>query len=317
LRLDRAIDRYVGDLARQGKSARTLDDYRRKLTLLCGPKEITDPPDVTTVSSDDCRAHLDRWRDSAPGTRYHSWSVLSGFFKWLYRAEMIDENPMLRVEAPKRQASEDLDVVSVTGGDVRRMFDICETWGELLCISTLAYLGPRRGAVAKLRWRDVDLERGRIRFKEKGGKTIYKPIPDEFAQLLRAAVATGEVDSAPTDYVVAMQRKQKHSRDRDDRVISRLVKKLGARAGVEVTPHSLRAAFAVQFLETHPGELEALQRLMGHSKIETTQIYLRRLDTERQMETVKDLTWGNRFDATAVEAPSGFEPLYEALQASA
>jgi hypothetical protein len=73
----------------------------------------------------------------------------------------------------------------------------------------------------------------------------------------------------------------------------------------------------VQFLETHPGELEALQRLMGHSKIETTQIYLRRFDTERQMETVKDLTWGNRFDATAVEAPSGFEPLYEALQASA
>jgi integrase len=115
---------------------------------------------------------------------------------------------MLRVEAPKRQASEDLDVVSVTGGDVRRMFDVCETWGELLCISTLAYLGPRRGAVAKLRWRDIDLARGRIRFKEKGGKTIYKPIPDEFAQLLRAAVVTGEVESAPTDYVIAMQRKR-------------------------------------------------------------------------------------------------------------
>jgi hypothetical protein len=65
------------------------------------------------------------------------------------------------------------------------------------------------------------------------------------------------------------------------------------------------------------GALEALQRLMGHSKIETTQIYLRRLDTERQMETVKDLTWGNRFGATAVEAPSRFELLYEALQASA
>jgi integrase len=317
MRLDRAIDRYLGDMARQGKADRTRDDYRRKLTLLCGPNEVVEPPEVGAISSDDCRAHLDRWRDSAAGTRYHSWSVLSGFFKWLYRAEMIEENPMLRVEAPKRQSSEDLDVVSVTGGDVRRMFDVCETWGELLCISTLAYLGPRRGAVSKLRWRDVDLARGRIRFKEKGAKTIYKPIPDEFAQLLRVAALTGELETAPTDYVVPMQRTQKHSRDRDDRVISRLVKTIGTRAGVEVTPHSLRAAFAVQFLETHPGELEALQRLMGHSKIETTQIYLRRLDTERQMETVKDLSWGNRFGATAVEAPSGFEPLYEALQASA
>jgi hypothetical protein len=35
------------------------------------------------------------------------------------------------------------------------------------------------------------------------------------------------------------------------------------------------------------------------------------------METMKDLNWGNRFRATAEEAPSGFEPLYEALQASA
>ena len=52
------------------------------------------------------------------------------------------------------------------------------------------------------------------------------------------------------------------------------------------TPHSLRAAFAVRFRETHPGELEALQRLMGHSKIETTQIYLRRYNDERAMERV-------------------------------
>ena len=106
-----------------------------------------------------------------------------------------------------------------------------------------------------------------------------------------------------------MQRQQKHGRGRDDRVISRYVMTLGERAGVEATPHSLRAAFAVQFLETHPGELEALQRLLGHRKPETTQIYLRRLDNERAMEPVKDLTWGNRFGAIAVEAPSGFEPL--------
>ena len=70
-------------------------------------------------------------------------------------------------------------------------------------------------------------------------------------------------------------------------MISRYITSLGKRAGVNVTPHSLRGAFAVQFLETHPGELEALQRLMGHRKPETTQIYLRRLDNERAMERVK------------------------------
>jgi integrase len=317
VRIDRAIDSYLGDLARQGCSGRTINDYLAKLAPLCGAKDVVEPRGVREVTADDCRRHLDRWNHRAPGTMYHSWAVMSGFFKWLYRAEEIDVNPMARIEPPKRHASVDLDVTSVTGADVRLLFDACESWGDLLCLSTLAYLGPRRGAVSKLRWRDVDVARGMIRFKEKGGKVIAKPIPDEFAALLRAALVTDDLDTSPSTYVVPMQRKQAHSRERDDRVIWRIVKNLGARAGVNVHPHSLRAAFAVQFLETHPGELEALQRLMGHSKIETTQIYLRRLDQGRAMERVKDLSWGNRFGATAVEAPSGFEPLYEALQASA
>jgi len=309
VRLDRAIDLYLGDLARQGKSPRTLETYGVRLMPLCGPWEVVEPRDVRDVTADDLRAYLDTWRHSAPGTRYHAWAVLSGFFKWLYRAEMIDLNPMLRIEAPKRLAPEDLDVVSLSGSDVRRMFDACETWGELLCLATLAYLGPRRGAVSQLRWSDVDLDRGLIRFSEKGGKPIRKPIPSEFAALLGAAKLSGKVETTPTDYVVPMQRKQKHGGERDDRVIARYVKTLGERAGVKATPHSLRAAFAVQFLETHPGELDALQRLLGHRKPETTQIYLRRLDKEKQMERVRDLSWGTRFSAIAEEAPSRFELL--------
>jgi hypothetical protein len=80
--------------------------------------------------------------------------------------------------------------------------------------------------------------------------------------------------------------------------------------------HSIRAAFAVQFLETHPGELEALQRLMGHSKDRDHQVYLRGFDREGAMRRVKDLSWAP-VRGLPVKAPSGLEPLYEALQASA
>jgi hypothetical protein len=58
--------------------------------------------------------------------------------------------------------------------------------------------------------------------------------------------------------------------------------------------------------------LEALRRLLGHSKPDTTQTYLRRLDRERSMESVQDFSWGARFAAFAEEAPSGCEPLYAA-----
>jgi hypothetical protein len=56
---------------------------------------------------------------------------------------------------------------------------------------------------------------------------------------------------------------------------------------------------------------------MGHSKMETTQIYLRRLDRERAMERVRDLFWGSPFASIDEKARSGFEPLYGALQAPA
>jgi site-specific recombinase XerD len=113
VRLDRAIDLYLGDLARQGKSTRTLTTYGVRLMPLCGARDVVEPRDVRLVTTDECRSYLDNWRESAPGTRYHAWAVLSGFFKWLYRAELIDENPMLRMEPPRRLPPEDLDVVTL------------------------------------------------------------------------------------------------------------------------------------------------------------------------------------------------------------
>jgi hypothetical protein len=48
---------------------------------------------------------------------------------------------------------------------------------------------------------------------------------------------------------------------------------------------------------------------MDHSKMETTQIYLRRLDRERAMERVRDLSWGSPFASIPGKARTGFEPV--------
>ena len=67
------------------------------------------------------------------------------------------------------------------------MLGACRNWQEFLCLSVLAYLGPRRGSASRLRWRDVDLAEGTIRFREKGGKVSVKPMPNELLEILRAA----------------------------------------------------------------------------------------------------------------------------------
>jgi integrase len=62
------------------------------------------------------------------------------------------------------------------------------------------------------------------------------------------------------------------------KVIWEAIVELGDRVGVKVTVHELRRAFAVAFLTSHPGALESLQALMSHSRIDTTEVYLRALN---------------------------------------
>lgn len=111
-----------------------------------------------------------------------------------------------------------------------------------------------------------------------------------------------------------MPRGQRRDGERDDRIIWRTVKRAAGRSASKRP--STRFARRSR-CETHTVEPEALQALMGHARIETTQIYLRRLNRERAMERVRDLSWGVPFEALAGEARTGFEPVYEALQASA
>ncbi len=57
--------------------------------------------------------------------------------------------------------------------------------------------------------------------------------------------------------------------------------------------HAIRAAFAVHYLETHPGDLEALQALTGHTPSDTTQVHLRKPNRTKAMERVRDLDPGS------------------------
>ena len=102
-------------------------------------------------------------------------------------------------------------------------------------MAIVSYLGPRRHAIALLRERDHDQRDQTIRFREKGAKTIVKPVPAELALVLNASIARGEIFAAPADYLVPPEGYLQRKGDRDDRVIWRLIKQVAARAGVDRT----------------------------------------------------------------------------------
>ena len=233
------------------------------------------------MTVNDCRAFLDGWIGRSPSTIATIHSALNGLFEWLYQEHEIDENPMNRIQRPRRQRPEDVEVVTVTRAEVERMLTGTQGWQEFLCLSVLAYTGVRRATASRLRWKDVDLDAGTVLFHEKGRKVSEKPIPHDLWAILRAAGESDEVSSRPSDYVIPNRRLATVRRaERDDRVIWDTVVLVADRVGVVSTVHALRRAFAVAFLESHPGALESLQALMNHSWIDTTQHYLRALQVE-------------------------------------
>ena len=311
MRLARAVDLWMGELARADRSDGTRASYSRYLNKFIDQLERRNPdPGVREVTVNDCRAFLDGWIGRAPSTVATIHSALNGLFEWLYQEHEIDENPMNRIQRPRRQRPEDVEVVTVTRAEVERMLAGTQGWQEFLCLSVLAYTGVRRATASRLRWKDVDLDAGTVLFHEKGRKVSEKPIPHDLWAILRAAVDSDEVSSRPSDYVIPNRRLATVRRaERDDRVIWDTVVLVAERVGVVSTVHALRRAFAVAFLESHPGALESLQALMNHSRIDTTQHYLRALNKSKAMEAVRDLRWGSGFVENAVKAHTGFEPV--------
>jgi site-specific recombinase XerD len=315
--IDDAIDLYLGDLARRGYSERTRDTYSRTLDKFADtlPRRW----DVAKVGPGEVRRFLDNYNRRAPATRAQQWSILHKFFDWLYKDEQIKRNPMERMERPKRLPADAVDVVTVSTADVRKLLTAAKAgdWTERLAVEIAVYLGPRRHAISELRVKDYrrSAEGGEMRFREKGGKTIWKPMPTELTATIEASLLVerslgwelrsgkwhhkGSRPVEIDDYLVPSRAEKRRDGSRDDRIIWDAVKAVAKRAGVKTHVHALRAAFAVFYLERNPGELAGLQALMGHRRIDTTQVYLRRLNQEQAMEPVRSLSWAETTDGEA------------------
>jgi integrase len=304
--LDQASDLYIGELARRGCTQSTRLSYQRILWAFSARYDELAPWEVT---ADDCRRFLDRWVDCSPSTLAQYVSILRGFFAFLLDEEIVEANPMERIRRPPRKRPEELDVVTIQASDVDRLYAACQEWDELLCLAILTYLGPRRNAAALARRGDVDLEHGTLRLHEKGGKVMVKPLPDELVEIIRTAERAG-IWTSPRDYLIPNRRAPRRDGERSNKVVYAIVKRIAARIGIEAHPHALRAAFAVRFDE-QTSDVMALKDLLGHTRLETTQVYLRRRQKQVKMEKVRGLSWGSVLQPLPVMPPTGFEPVLQ------
>ena len=311
---DRAMDDFLAASRARGWEEVSIRNYAATLYRFLDRLPVDQDVSKTTIE-DLRRYQAARQRQVGRNTLAGEEAHLASYFSWMYKNRLISKDPMQFLDRTRRIPADDLDVTDLEAVDVQKLLLAAKPGAELNAVSILAYLGPRRHAVAQLKlsdYRKVE-EVAYMKFREKGSKTIEKPVPGELAGILDASISRGDLWAAPADYLVPPQGYLKRTDERDDRVIWRLVREVADRAGIRADVHSFRRAFAVFYLQQNPDDVVGLKDLLGHRNLETTMRYLRRRNKQEGMERVRTLSWGLSEEQ---RVQGGLEKITEAAQSA-
>ena len=255
-------------------SAATISNYRRDLEQF-----ISWLADNGTQAPEEINQHLvrawvaSRHRQGISGkSLQRQLSSLRTFFRYLLREGVMGHNPAEGVRAPraKRPLPKALDADQLSRILERQTSDPLEK-RDLAMMELFYSCGLRLAELVSLDVKDLPAENDQLEVIGKGAKTRRVPL----GKMARKAIAEWlkereryAADDEPALFVSA-RGKRIHPRSVQQR-ISRMARQLNALQHLH--PHMLRHSFASHLLESS-GDLRAVQELLGHADISTTQVY--------------------------------------------
>ena len=269
------IERFLHHLLTERRlSANTRKHYRRDLEELlawCAQSSIAEWDRLDTHAVRQYAAHGHR-RGLSGRSIQRRLSALRTFFNYLLREHVAGSNPGLDVSAP-RSGQHLPDTLNVD--DISRLLNTESSdplkVRDLAMLELLYSSGLRLSELVSLNVADLDFSECMVRVTGKGAKTRVVPVGSRAINALHAwlPLRTRQLAAGETAMFTGRSGKRLSTRAVQQRI------KLRARQqGVpgDVHPHTLRHSFASHLLESS-GDLRAVQELLGHADISTTQVY--------------------------------------------
>ncbi|HXN36323.1 MAG TPA: site-specific tyrosine recombinase XerD [Opitutaceae bacterium] len=271
------IDAYLAylDLER-GLSRNTRENYQRDLEQCAAFVAAKGAPDWRRVSADQAGAWVRSLsRRTAASSQARKLTALRMFARFMVR-ERLRADDFTELLSGPRLARRLPD--TLTGAEVRRLL-ASPSGGDPASLRDRALLelfyssGLRVSELAALTLQQVDLEGGLARVFGKGSKERVVPVGSRAREALAAWIASGR-----PHYVRARTRSELFLSSRGTSLsrvsLWAIVRRHARRAGIRkaVKPHLLRHSFATHLL-SGGADLRAIQEMLGHASISTTQIY--------------------------------------------
>lgn len=204
-----------------------------------------------------------------------SVSTLRKFFKYLKQFNQIEENPMNRIDTPKKGSHLPAVLNDNEVASLMKVPDVTNKYGirDRTMLEVLYATGLRVSELVNLKLADLHLEMNLIQTIGKGDKERIVPIDDvainwlnKYLQQVRPLL----LKKRNSKYVFL----NAHGTGISRQSVWKKIKGYVAAANIHktVTPHTLRHTFATHLLE-NGADLRTVQELLGHSDISTTQIY--------------------------------------------
>ena len=277
--------------AEKGASENTIEAYRRDLEQFW---EQSIKPNIKSVTKEDVKDYIHYLGEQGYATKTlnRKLSTLREYFRFLYSEKEIDKLPTSNIKGPKpeRPLPKCLSVE-----EINKLIETAEKkpdmkWQRMSVMLKLMYAcGLRVSELVSLPENCINYDKKQIFVKGKGSKERIIPIADSSIDSvlqyieIRAAFIKGQNKNSPWLFPSFSQ--EGHFTRNG---FYENIKELAVLSGIspsKVTPHVLRHSFATHLLNKDV-DLRAVQKMLGHASIATTEIYTH-VANERLVEIVK------------------------------
>ena len=220
---------------------------------------------------------------------------IKAFYRYLEEEERLEgSNPFTKIRV-KFKEIESLPRI-IPRNDIERllnhMYDVMKQSGQeatiyrdLAVIEMFFATGARVYEISNLKIQDIDLDNGIIKLFGKGSKERYVQIGSpEVLEVVKEYYRLNQQEIDKSGFFFVNRQGKRFS----EQSIRRMIRKYSCQAGISIhiTPHMFRHSVATYLLEEGV-DIMYIQKILGHSSIKTTQIYLH-IASKKQMEILKE-----------------------------